>query len=181
LAGRFSARAYVPGPVSDADLALLIEAARWSPSSYNEQPWAFVAARRQDPEDFARLLQCLGGNQSWAQDAGLLLACCAKQSFERNGRANPHAWHDLGLAVMAMSVQGVALGLQMREMAGIDREAARAALGVTEGWDLVSALAVGHPRPEAVAAAAHRQRHPASRFAFGGRWGAPLTLGAGAA
>jgi nitroreductase len=171
LAQRFSARAYAPVPLTEAETAALLEAARWSPSSYNEQPWAFVLARRQDPAEFHRLLQCLGGNQAWAGDAGLLMACCAKRGFDRNGKANAHAWHDLGLAVMAMAVQGVSLGLQMREMAGIDRDAARAALGVPESYDIVTGLAVGRPTPEAVAAAAGRERQALKAFAYAGAWG----------
>lgn len=177
LAGRFSSRAFLPAPVSDAELLGLLEAARWSPSSMNEQPWAFIAARREDGPAFQQLLGCLAeGNQRWAQDAGLLLACLAKRRFDRNGRENLHAWHDVGLAVMAMSVQGVALGLQMREMGGIDREKIRALYAVPEGWEVVSGLAVGRPTPEAVEAAAARQRKPLEALAFEGPWGTPLVL-----
>jgi nitroreductase len=176
LRQRFSARAFQPGPIADAELAALLEAARWSPSSYNEQPWSFIVARRQDGVAFERLLHCLGGNQAWAQDASLLVACCAKTQFDRNGKANPHAWHDLGLAIMAMAVQGVAIGLQMREMAGIDRDAVRAAFAVPEGWDVVSSLAAGRPTAEAVAAAAGRARKPLRTWAFDGAWGRPLEL-----
>jgi nitroreductase len=181
LAGRFSARAFVPEPIREADLAALLEAARWSPSSMNEQPWAFIVARRQDEAAFKDLLGCLAeGNQRWAQDSSLLLACLAKRHFDRNGRENHHAWHDVGLAVMAMSVQGVALGLQMREMGGIDREKTRALYAVPEGWEVVSGLAVGRPTPEAVEAAAARPRKPLEALAFEGRWGQPLALSSAA-
>jgi nitroreductase len=183
LAGRFSARAFEPGAtVNDAELASLLEAARWAPSSMNEQPWAFLVARREDGAAFETLLHCLAeGNQAWAKDAAVLLVACGKQRFDRNGRDNLHAWHDVGLAIMAMSVQGVSLGIQMREMGGIDRERTRQTYAIPEGWEVVSGLAVGRPKPEALAAAAQRQRKALPALAFQGAWGRPLALTAGAA
>src|SRR6185503_20294839 len=109
LAGRFSARAYKPEPISDEALATLLEAARWAPSSYNDQPWAFFVAKRQDQAAFEALLACIGGNASWAKDCAVLMACCAAKAYAHNGKPHRHAWHDIGLAVMAMAVQGVSL------------------------------------------------------------------------
>ena len=86
---RWSPRAFADKPVDPAHLESLLEAARWAPSSFNEQPWRFIVATREDPENFQRLLDCLApGNQEWAGKAAVLMLSVASLSFARNGKPN---------------------------------------------------------------------------------------------
>ena len=76
-----------------------MEAARWAPSSYNAQPWSFLVARKEEPQEFARMLSCLvPGNVAWAQHVPVLMISAAKRQFDHDGSANRHAFHDTGIA-----------------------------------------------------------------------------------
>jgi nitroreductase len=179
LAGRFSARSYRPEPIGDDMLLSILEAARWAPSSLNEQPWSFVIARRQDPEAFEALHGCLmGNNLVWAKDAAVLMVCSTARQFTQRDRPNRHAWHDLGLAVMSMQAQAAHLGLQSRQMGGIDGDKACALYQIPETHDVVSGLAFGFPASEQPA---ERPRKELKDFIFEGSWGHPASLVLGAA
>src|SRR3954471_3770222 len=95
LTRRWSPYAFADRPVSEDDLRSLFEAARWAPSSYNEQPWTYLVATRDDREAFERLLSCLvPGNQVWARAAPVLAVGCTSLNFARDGRPNAAAVHD---------------------------------------------------------------------------------------
>src|SRR5947207_6688914 len=99
IARRWSPYAFADRPVSLDDLRSLFEAARWAASSFNEQPWSYVVATKDDPDEFARLLSCLvEGNQVWAKNAPALALGCVTLNFTRNNQPNAAAQHDLGLA-----------------------------------------------------------------------------------
>lgn len=183
---RWSPRAFSPASVSEADLRALLEAARWAPSCFNEQPWRFLVARREDEAGFARLLSCLvEANQVWAKHAGALMITVASTTFAHNGRPNRHAWHDVGLAAAQLSAQATALGLAVHQMAGFLPDQARERCGIPEGFEAVTALAIGHPGDPAglpdelrERELAPRARRPQAEFAFTATWGAPLAGGA---
>jgi len=110
LRRRWSPRAFSDRRVDPAIMRSLLEAARWAPSSYNEQPWSFIVATKDDPVEFGRLLSCLvEGNIQWAQHAPVLMVSVARLSFEDDGKPNRHAFHDVGQAVANLSVQATAL------------------------------------------------------------------------
>jgi nitroreductase len=145
LRRRWSPRAFSDRPVDPGDLARCFEAARWAPSSFNEQPWRFVVGTRERPADHARVLSCLlPANQEWARVAPVVAVACVAQRLARNGRDNPHARHDLGLAVMALTVQAMALDLYVHQMAGIDPGRCRVLLDISEGFEPVTGIAIGH-------------------------------------
>jgi nitroreductase len=179
LAARWSPRAFSARDVTEAELALLLEAARWASSCNNDQPWHYVVTRR-GAEGHAALLATLSpNNQGWAQHAPLLLLACARGRFAHNGQPNRHAWYDVGQACANMAAQAAALGLQLHQMAGFDAAAARAACALPEEIEAVAAIAIGEPGdpaalPEALAAreVAERKRHPISAFAHHGKWSA---------
>ncbi|HEX7741181.1 MAG TPA: nitroreductase family protein, partial [Sphingobium sp.] len=99
LKRRWSPRAFSEQPVGPDMLLTFLEAARWAPSSSNEQPWRFVVATKQAPADYDRLLACLlEGNRKWAYRAPVLMLSVARMDFEEDGRVNRHAFHDVGLA-----------------------------------------------------------------------------------
>lgn len=181
---RWSPLAFADRPVHPGTLASLFEAARWAPSSYNEQPWAFVYARREDAADFERILATLAeGNQAWARNAPVLLIACSKRAFDRTGEPNRHAGHDTGAALAWLNVQAEAMGLRVHLMAGFDTEKARRDLAIPAGWDPITAGALGFPGrteqlPEALRSreTGARTRKPQSAFVFKGAWNTPAGL-----
>jgi nitroreductase len=181
IAERWSPYAFADRPVPKADLLSLFEAARWAPSSYNEQPWSYLLATREDAEEFGRLLSCLvPGNQAWAKAAPVLALGCTSLQFVRDGRPNAAAVHDLGLASANLVLEATARGLAVHQMIGILPDRAREVYQIPVGVQPLTGLAIGYAGdpaavPENLRArdAARRPRKPLASFVFGGRWGTP--------
>ncbi|MCZ6653701.1 MAG: nitroreductase family protein, partial [Planctomycetota bacterium] len=162
------------------------EAARWAASSYNEQPWNFLVATREDPEEFARLLSCLvEANQAWAKAAPVLALSVVNLRFSRNNKDNRAAVHDLGLAAGNLVVEATARGLCVHQMIGILPDKAREVYEIPEHSEAWTALAIGYKAdsaqlPDALKERdlAPRQRKPLTQFVFTGKWGqsSPLVL-----
>jgi nitroreductase len=162
----------------------LFEAARWAPSSDNEQPWQFVAATKKSPDDYDRLFQCLKeGNKRWAHLAPVLMLSIAHLNWEEDGQPNRHAFHDTGMAVFSLVVQATALGLMVHQMAGFDVEKARTDLKIPDGYDPVAMIAVGYPGdadmlPEKLRQRelSPRERKPIAEFVFSAEWRRPASF-----
>lgn len=184
LAERWSPYAFDGRPVPEADLRSLFEAARWAPSSYNEQPWRYLVAAKSDPESFQRLLSCLvEANQVWAKAAPVLALGVVSLRFARNAKDNRAAVHDLGLAAGNLLLEATARGLLVHQMIGILPDKARELYGIPEGFEAWTALAIGYrgdpmnlPEPLRERDRAPRQRKPLGEFVFGGTWGEPSPL-----
>lgn len=173
LAERYSPYAYQPKPVEREKLLACLEAARWAASSYNEQPWRFVLAERDDPDAWATAIGCLvEPNQKWATDAGALIITLAKKTFTRNDNPNRVAEHDIGLAIGNLSAQATALGLHVHQMAGIEMAKTRAAYQVPEGFDPVTALTIGYAAGDEPDDKP-RTRRPLNEWVFAGKFGQP--------
>lgn len=161
---RWSPRAFDERPVEPEKLASLFEAARWSASCYNEQPWSFIVATRDEAAEFARLLSCLvEGNQAWASHAPVLMVSVARLNFTQSGQPNRHAIHDVGLATAQLMLQAIAMGLFAHPMAGFHPDKVRELYGVPQGHEPVAAIAVGYPGDPAMLKEALRQRELAPR------------------
>lgn len=144
LGERWSPYEYSGRSVSRADLACLFEAARWAPSSYNEQPWVYIVALADEPAEFERLLSCLvEPNQAWAKTAGALALGVTRLRFARNDKVNLAARHDLGLASANLSVEATARGLAVHQMIGILPDRARELYAIPEDAEAVTGLAIG--------------------------------------
>ena len=142
---RWSPRAFTNQSVEQEKLQSLFEAARWAASSYNEQPWRFFIATKDQPERFETLLSLLvEANQAWAKDAPVLMLNFVSEKFKRNDKPNRVAEHDLGLAMGNLSLQAAALGLVVHQMAGIDLEKTIQVLSPPEGFRPVTAAAIGY-------------------------------------
>jgi nitroreductase len=142
---RWSPRAMSGEPISDAELRTLLEAARWAPSTYNEQEWRFLYARRDTPHwpTFFDLL--MEANQAWCGRAAVLMVVLSHRVFARNGQPNPVHTFDAGAAFENLALQGVSLRLVVHGMAGFDRDKVRAALRVPEDYDVEAMVAIGRP------------------------------------
>ena len=140
---RWSPRAFSDKPVSEDDLKSILEAARWSPSCYGEQPWRFIyATTEEDRERFVDTL--VEANKEWAADAPVLMFIAAKTSFTFNSRENWWARFDCGAAWMAMALQARKLGLYTHAMAGFDKDKAAELINLPKGYDMCTVVAIGY-------------------------------------
>ena len=179
IAKRWSPCGFADRPVSRDDLLSLFEAARWAPSSYNEQPWNYLVATKDQRDNFGRMLSCLvEPNRDWAQHAPVLVLTVAGLNFTRNGKPNTAAWHDIGLASASLSLEATARGLSIHQMIGILPDRAQEIYEILEGFQVVTGLAIGYAAdPDTLEASikqrdtAVRQRKRLSEFVFSDRWG----------
>jgi nitroreductase len=181
---RWSPRAFADRMVERDKIRSLLEAARWAPSCFNEQPWAYLVATKDQPEDFQQMLRCLvEKNQRWAQGAPVLMLSFAKKTFARNGHPNRTAQHDVGLASENLTLQALDLGLFVHQMAGIELEKIRQTYDVPSDYDPVAGIAIGYPgdaeklaQDFREAEKAPRSRKPLPQFVFSMMWGHPSEL-----
>jgi nitroreductase len=179
LSERWSPRAFDSRPVGPEKLRSLFEAARWAASSYNAQPWYFIVATKDEPENFKRVLESfVEFNQGWAKGAPVVGLSVAGLKFENNGEPNRHAFHDVGQASANLALQATSFGLQIHQMAGILPDKARQLFSIPDGYEAVAGFALGYPGDPASLPDQLRQRELAPRirkplksFVFAGRWG----------
>lgn len=145
IVNRWSPRALNGEPITDAEMWTLFEAARWAPSTFNEQEWRFLFARAGRPEwdQFFELLE--QANRTWCSRAALLAVIIAKKTFSKTGKPNPVHLFDCGNAFENLALQGTAMGLAVHGMQGFNYARARQALIVPADFDVVAMFAVGHP------------------------------------
>ncbi len=183
IEGRWSPRAFEDQPISEQQIRSIFEAARWSPSSRNEQPWRFiVASRLSHPKEFKNILTALDeSNQGWAVRASMLAVSFAKKDFEHDNSVNSHSWYDVGLATAQMTVQASQFGISIHQMAGFDEAKIRADFKVPDNYEAIVSMAlgfVGNPKtlsPELEKRErAPRVREPQTAFVFGKRWKSPF-------
>ena len=179
IRNRWSPRAFADKSVSSEVLRSLFEAARWAPSSYNEQPWAYIMAKRDDKENFEKMLSVLVEfNANWAKSAPVLALAIAELAFAKNNAPNRNAQYDTGAATALLSVEATVRGLAVHQMAGFDPEKARRVFEIPAGWEPIAAIAIGYPgdpgslpQPLRERELAPRIRKPLSEFVLTGRWG----------
>lgn len=169
-------------PVEPWKIQLLLEAARSAPSSNNLQPWRYLIFDERNPEALQKARECLTpGNQKWANRAPVLILAVAEE-IRPDGRPNPKAFHDLGMANENLILQAIALGLNVRPMGGFDAEKARRIFNIPFGYTPVIMLAIGYPAENLAGISEdilekERSPHlrlPLSSIAFLGTWEQPL-------
>ncbi|MBI4604662.1 MAG: nitroreductase family protein [Planctomycetes bacterium] len=142
---RWSPRAMSGEALSARELSTLFEAARWAPSTYNEQEWRFLYAHR-DTEHWQSFFDLLvEGNRVWCHNAAVLVVVLSHKVFSRNGKPNPVHTFDAGAAFENLALQGAAMGLVVHGMAGFDRAKARQTLKVADDFDIEAMIAIGRP------------------------------------
>jgi len=179
IQNRWSPRAFSDKPVPQEVLRSLFEAARWAPSSSNEQPWAYIVATKDDADNFEKSLGALVEfNANWARKAPVLVIAVAELAFAKNNAPNRNAQYDVGAASLQLSIEATARGLVVHQMAGFDPETAKEAYDIPQGWEPFAAMAIGYPGdasslPEPLQS---REKAPRSRkrireFVMSGQWG----------
>ncbi|MGA2749200.1 MAG: nitroreductase family protein [Verrucomicrobiota bacterium] len=142
---RWSPRAMSGASMTREELMALLEAARWAPSSYNNQPWRMVYALR-DTAHWPRLFNLLGEfNQAWAKNAAALVVFISKTTFDHNGQQSVTHSFDTGAAWENFALQGSLNGLVVHGMQGFDYDRARTELGVPDGYQVEAMAVVGKP------------------------------------
>jgi nitroreductase len=155
---RWSPRAMTGEAISQADLMVLFEAARWAPSSYNNQPWRMLYAHR-DSEHWPLFFDLLVEfNRSWARNAGALVLFISSTRFDFNGEPSVTHSFDTGAAWENLALQGWLKGLVVHGMQGFDYERARTALNIPEGFRVEAMAAIGKPADPATLSADLRAR-----------------------
>ena len=179
IAARWSPVGFDPErPIERETLLSILEAARWSASSANLQPWRFIVAPRENREEFDKVLSVLKeGNVTWAQHAAVLMLAAAHR-YPKPDFYHRHASHDLGLAVSQMVMQALDYDIYAHQMAGILPEKAREVYAIPDEFEPLTAIALGYradnlehlDERQRGREAAPRQRHALSDLVFNGSW-----------
>jgi len=176
---RWSPRAFSDKPVPSSTLHSLLEAARWSASCYNEQPWAFIVATREQSELYDKVLSSLVEfNRGWAKTAPVLMLAFAHDAFDRNQKPNAHAQYDLGACMAQLTAEATSHGLYVHQMAGIESDHIRSAFAIPDDWRPMTGVAIGYLGDPAQLSddlqkreMEERTRKPLGSFVFGTQWG----------
>ncbi|TKB95831.1 MAG: nitroreductase [Nitrospira sp.] len=183
LRQRWSPRAFEDRSIEPEKLRSLFEAARWAPSSNNQQPWRFLVATKENKAEYDRLFNCLvDANQKWARRAPVLLLSVAELQFE-DGSQNRHALHDTGMAAENLVIQATVLGLVAHQMAGFRIDQARADCQIPHDYEPVAMIAIGYPGDPSLLSdhlrareLQPRTRKPVTEFVYSTTWEQPLPL-----
>lgn len=163
---RWSPRAMSGEAISDAELMSLFEAARWAPSTYNEQEWRFLFARRDGLHWQTFLDLLIDFNRTWCGNAAVLIVVASHKVFARNGKPNPVHEFDAGAAFENLALQGARMDLVVHGMAGFDADKARMALSIPDDYAVHAMAAVGRPgSPESLPPELREREIPSGRKA----------------
>ena len=187
IARRWSGRALDPDkPVSREKIIAMLEAARWAPSCYNDQPWRFIVwDRNTDEESWQKAFECLAeGNRSWVKNAQVLIAAMAGSRFSHNDKPNRWGQYDTGAAVLNLFLQATSLGLMAHEMGGFDADKLCETFGIPDEYTPMAMIAVGYQADPSTLEgkmremeSADRERSPIEENFFEGTWGRGIIPG----
>lgn len=185
IARRWSGRAYdASRPVPEEHIIALLEAARWAPSCFGDQPWRYIICNKhKNQAAWDQAFYCLGeGNQSWATDAPVLILSVADSIMSKTGKLNRWGQHDTGAASMSLCIQATELGLMVHQMGGFNADKARKLFSVPEQYTPMAMMTVGYQLPlEKIEGEVRereitgRARNPLAMNFFEGTWGNPYT------
>ncbi len=178
LKNRFSPRAFKNHSISSAVLESLFSAASLSPSAFNDQPWVFFTANKDNQAEYEKIASLLvEPNRIWASQAPVLVLVAARTTFAHNGSANPYAAYDTGGAVAHLTTQASAQDIYIHQMAGFDHERAKEAFELPDNFQPLTILAIGYLTDEMNTPAvkeeilAKRSRAELSGIVFSGKLG----------
>lgn len=148
ILGRWSPRSMTGETIPQEDLMALFEAARWAPSSFNNQPWRFIYAKR-DSKDWNKLFNLLiEFNQSWAKDASALVVVISRKNFEYNNKPSLTHQFDTGSAWENLALEATSRGLVTHAMQGFDYDKARTELEIPQEFDVMAMIVIGKQAPK---------------------------------
>ncbi len=181
IANRWSPRAYdASKPVTQTQIIALLEAARWAPSCFGDQPWRFIVwDKNVDAQAWQQAFDCIvPSNQTWAKDAPVLVLICADTLFSHNQTPNKWAQYDTGAAAVSLCLQATSMGLVTHQMGGFNGDKTREAFSIPAQYNPISMLAVGYegdannlPDDLKARELAERKRKPIGELFFNSVWG----------
>ena len=184
IANRWSPRAYDANKsVSQEQVTALLEAARWAPSCFGDQPWRFIVWNKaQDAAAWQQAFDCIvPNNQTWVKDAPVLLLICADTLFSHNQTPNKWAQYDTGAAALSLCLQATSMGLVTHQMGGFNSDKTRETFAIPEQYTPIAMLAVGYegdantlPDDLKARELAERKRKALGELFFKGSWGKPV-------
>jgi nitroreductase len=184
IANRWSGRAYDSiQAVTHAQIIALLEAARWAPSCFGDQPWRFIVWNKNtDIQTWQQALDCLASsNQTWAKDAPLLILVCADSLFNHNQQANRWAQYDTGAAAENLCLQASSMGLMAHQMGGFNADVAREKFNIPAQFTPMAMISVGYPAAIAslegevlTREITTRSRRALNELFFSGSWNQPI-------
>ena len=185
LAKRWSGRVYDANrPVSHEHIISLLEAARWAPSCFGEEPWRYIVCdKTRDADAWDKAYSSLAeGNQGWVVNAPVLILVLTNTLLSHNEEANRWAEYDTGAASMSICIQASSLGIMVHQMGGYDREKAAKLFSIPEQFSSMAIMSVGYqlakddiPAEVMERESSERQRSPLAERFFDGEWGHPMT------
>ncbi|MDI9356906.1 MAG: nitroreductase family protein [Chitinophagaceae bacterium] len=140
---RWSPRAFARGIILDSEIHSLMEAARWAPSSMNEQPWRFIVSKNPSKSFINMLDTLMDTNKIWAKESMALIVVLARTTFQRDGSVNKHAFHDTGFAVGQICLQATSMGFHTHQLGGIYYDTIKEVFSVPKDEEVVCIIAVG--------------------------------------
>ena len=184
IANRWSPRSFdASKTVSQAQIIALLEAARWAPSCFGDQPWRFIVwDKNTDEKSWQRGFDCIvPNNQIWVKAAPVLMLVCADTLFGHNQTPNRWGHYDTGAAAENLCLQATHLGLSVHQMGGFNADKARETFTIPDQYTPMAMLAVGYEGdtnnlPDELKARelAQRKRKPLGELFFDGTWGEPV-------
>jgi nitroreductase len=174
IRNRWSARSFAERPIAQDELFTLLEAASWSASSMNEQPWVYLYAHRGE-EAFQQMYDCLMKGNRWADTAAVMLLSLARKNLTSNGEANRHAMHDVGAANTSLLLQAASMDIYGHMMGGFSMQKTIGAFHIPEDMEVVCFIALGYlddpdklEEPFRTREITPRNRKPLNAFSFAG-------------
>jgi len=184
IANRWSPRAFdAKKAVTNAQIIALLEAARWAPSCFGDQPWRFIVWNKFDNDSaWQQAFDCIvPANQTWVKDVPVLILACADTLFSHNQSPNRWAQYDTGAAVENLCLQAASMGLATHQMGGFNADKTREVFGIPEQYTPMAMLAVGFqgdanalPEELKVRELADRNRKLLGDLFFNGLWNQPI-------
>lgn len=157
-------------PVGEDQKHALIQAARWSPSSFNDQPWNFIFCDRfNTPEAYLKAYDSIYG-QDWIENVPLFVIVIARTEFRYNGELNEWAHYDTGAAALAMSLQATDMGLMAHQIGGFDKEIIKQEFYLPDGYSPLTIIAIGYEDTSEASTEEPRTRYPINENFFSGEW-----------
>lgn len=145
LKKRWSPRAFSDKIVEKETLGKLFEAAHWSASCYNEQPWRFIVATKENQENYQKVFNCLvEGNQIWAKSAPVLVIIIGKKTFTHNSQKNDWYQYDAGQSAAHLSVEAMKENLYVHQMAGINKSLIKDEFKIPDDFEPLAGMAIGY-------------------------------------
>ena len=184
IAKRWSPRAFdASKPVSQAQIIALLEAARWAPSCFGDQPWRFLVwNKNMDESAWQQAFDCLApSNQTWVKASPILMLTCADTLFGHNQQPNRWGQHDTGAAAENLCLQASHMGLSAHQMGGFNSDLAREKFVIPAQYTPMAMIALGYagdpnklPDDLKARELAQRKRKPLGELFFEGAWGKPV-------